>query len=513
MNKVAITCILVSIIILLSITSGCAKATFEVSNLTIDPQEVESGQSATVSVEIVNTGGAEGSYPAMLKINGIQVDEKNVTVGPGAVQQVTFSVTRTESGSCNIDVNGLTATLRVLTPAEFKVESFVVSPTEVTEGGSCTVTANVTNAGEVEGDYEAILIVNDGVQETKTMTIGAGDTKSVSFNLVMNQAGTYNLSIGTERGILTVVEAPVVYKPSPPVVPPVTRLLTYSSDSFYYKISYPPTFRVKDEDPYTVLIESTSGGITVLVDKLSVSETPEAYFDAVAAGKKQQLPTWTATSITEVKEDDVTIGFKYDYSNVVDGKNWIGKGMVFKKGGFGFYVVFTTPEAEWESSKEMAVRCLDSFVLPQIASGSYSNKDLGISLNLPGGWSLIETGSKESPLKIFPAYNQQHISIAFRIKTVPAGTTAKQYVADIAVALRSTDGGVQIPFSFANSATGYEYSDLVAEDGKIVGKLRYIALASDTRMYYFRILGYTAGMNAHESSVTQLAESLVVSVP
>ncbi|MFC1966339.1 alpha/beta hydrolase fold domain-containing protein [Chloroflexota bacterium] len=219
MNKVAIICILVFTTILSSITSGCAEAIFEVANLTIDSQEVESGQSATVSVEIANNGGAEGSYPVILKIDGIQVDEKNVTVGPEATQQVTFTVTREESGSCNVDVNGLTAILRVLKPAEFKVESFVVSPNEVTEGGSCTVTVDVTNLGEVEGDYEATLRVNDEVQETKTVTIAAGDTEAVSFSLVKNQARTYNLSIGIESGTLTVKE-PVVILP-PPVIPTV----------------------------------------------------------------------------------------------------------------------------------------------------------------------------------------------------------------------------------------------------------------------------------------------------
>lgn len=516
MNKAAITCILVFITILLSITSGCAEAIFDVSNLTIDPQEVESGQSATVSVEIANTGGAEAPYPVMLKINGIQVDEKNVTVGPGTAQQVAFSVTRTESGSCNIDVNGLTATLRVLKPAEFKVESFVVSPTEVTEGGSCTVTVDVTNLGEVEGDYEAILRVNDGVQESKTMTIAAGDSRAVSFSLVMNQAGTYNLSIGSETGTLTVVEAPIVYVPSP--VPTVTQLSTYQNKLLYYQISYPRSYSVDDNNAYTVTISGTTGGITVLTDKLIVDVTPKAYFDSISAGKKQQLPTWTATSITEVKEGDVIIGFKYDYSNVVDGKNWLGKGMVFKKGSLGFYVVFTTPETNWKENEEMAVRCLDSFVLPKIVTGSYSNPSLGISLTLPTNWSLIETGSLQTPIKFFSYTGQmvevftsipplmQSVTGEISIYSLTPGTTAKDYIA------KEAGSREVLPFLFANSSTGYEFGYSLLANNVSIAEFRDIALASGSNIYYFHFMG-VPGMNAQASSVTQLAKSLVVSAP
>jgi hypothetical protein len=81
------------------------------------------------------------------------------------------------------------------------------------------------------------------------------------------------------------------------------------------------------------------------------------------------------------------------------------------------------------------------------------------------------------------------------------------------VSLRSTDGGVQIPFSFANSVTGHEFSDLLATGGVIVGKVRYIALVSGTRVYYFMFLGTPTAMDAQAGTVSQLARSLVVSSP
>ena len=326
--------------------------------------------------------------------------------------------------------------------------------------------------------------------------------------------GAYNLSIGSETGTLTVVEAPIVYATSP--VPTVTQLSTYQNKLVYYQISYPRGYSVDDENAFSVTISGTTGGITVLTDKLTVDVTAEAYFDSLSAGKKQQLPTWTATSITEVTEGDVIIGFKYDYSNVVDGKNWLGKGMVFKKGSLGFYVVFTTPETDWEENEEMAVRCLDSFVLPKIVTGSYSNPSLGISLTLPANWSLIETGSLQTPIEFF-SYTEQMVELFpsippvmqgvtgdISIYSVTPGTTAEDYITKEAGSLEV------IPFLFANSSTGYEFSRSFLANDVRVAEFRYIALASGDNIYYFHFMG-VPGMNAQASSVTQLAESLVVS--
>ena len=176
MKRLAILCIIVLTALLLVIAPSCAEAIFEPSNLTVSPQKVEPGKSATISVDISNTGGAEGTYLVILKIDGVQVDDQNVTVAPEATETVSFTIAKEEPGSYTIDVNGLTATLTVLKalkPAEFKVESLIVSPAEVITGRSSTVTVDVTNIGEIKGDYEVTLRVNDEVTETKKVTLAA----------------------------------------------------------------------------------------------------------------------------------------------------------------------------------------------------------------------------------------------------------------------------------------------------------------------------------------------------
>jgi hypothetical protein len=288
---------------------------------------------------------------------------------------------------------------------------------------------------------------------------------------------------------------------------------SYTNDKFHYKISFPSNFTVNQNDRYTVLIDSPEKlGIAILVDKLAVSTTPKAYFDAISAGKKQQLPDWTSSNVTEMKENNVVTGYKYDYSNTVDGVKWLGKGMTIKKGGFGFYVIFTSTQDKWQANQAMAVSCLDSFVLPIIASGAYTSQKLGISFTLPSNWTLIETDSSETLFDFWPPYDGHFVSGQLITATVSSGTTAQQWIKNYADKIGSTDGGIQKEFLFDNAADGYEFGDTLVQgsDQKVVGKMRVIALISGTRVYYFLIVGTVEAMDALSSSVSGLARTMVV---
>jgi len=92
-------------------------AAFSVSNLSIQPLEVQPQEAVNITLSVANTGGTEGSYSAVLKINGIKEAEKSVTVAAGKSQSVSFSVTREEAGSYSVDVSGLTGSFKVVAPA------------------------------------------------------------------------------------------------------------------------------------------------------------------------------------------------------------------------------------------------------------------------------------------------------------------------------------------------------------------------------------------------------------
>ena len=88
-------------------------AAFTAGSLVISPTEVAIGQTVNVSLSVANTGGIAGSYKVTLKINGVVEATKEVTVGAGDSETVTFTTSRDVAGSYSVDVNGLTGSFTV----------------------------------------------------------------------------------------------------------------------------------------------------------------------------------------------------------------------------------------------------------------------------------------------------------------------------------------------------------------------------------------------------------------
>lgn len=203
------------------IASGCTKADFEVSNLIVNPQEVETDQAASISVSVRNTGGAEGTCTVTLMVDGpggTLTDQQQVTVIPEYSKDISFIVSENEPGTYSINVNGLKATLIVLEslrPTEFQFSNLVISPMEITAGKSCVVLVNVNNVGETEGVCEVRLSVEDEDTDIRNVTVGAGSTKTVTFVLVESHAGTYRIDINGLSGTLVVKAESTVEPPLP----------------------------------------------------------------------------------------------------------------------------------------------------------------------------------------------------------------------------------------------------------------------------------------------------------
>jgi hypothetical protein len=89
-------------------------------------------------------------------------------------------------------------------PAQFEVTSFNISPPEITAGETASITTQVKNIGGSEGTYTAVLTVDGAQAETKNVTVTPGATETVTFSLVKDKAGTYQVAIGELRSSLTV---------------------------------------------------------------------------------------------------------------------------------------------------------------------------------------------------------------------------------------------------------------------------------------------------------------------
>jgi len=108
---------------------GVAKlAAFTLSSLAISPAEVAPGEKVDIGCSLANTGGLEGSYTAVLKINGVKEAEQSVTIAAGASKTVTFIVAKEEAGSYSVTVDGVSGSFVVVTPVIAPPPPVIIAP-------------------------------------------------------------------------------------------------------------------------------------------------------------------------------------------------------------------------------------------------------------------------------------------------------------------------------------------------------------------------------------------------
>jgi len=91
-------------------------AEFKLSALSVTPKEVKPGEEVTVTVTISNVGEESGSRKVEVKLDGVVVDSKTVTLSGGKSTTLTFKLSSEAEGDHIVEVDGLTATFTVVKP-------------------------------------------------------------------------------------------------------------------------------------------------------------------------------------------------------------------------------------------------------------------------------------------------------------------------------------------------------------------------------------------------------------
>jgi uncharacterized membrane protein len=191
-------------------------------SLDITPPKVTIGEKATVEVEIRNSNATVDTYNVPLMVNGVADDRKSVTLAPGATEIMTFTLTRSHSGTYRISVGNKESTLVVenLLPADFRLSNLDINPSKVDSGEKMVITAKIANVGGTQGSYTAELKVDDCTVETKEVTLAAGADSILSFGICADFPGTYTVTLGELTGTFIVAVPIQPIPPSNPSTPP-----------------------------------------------------------------------------------------------------------------------------------------------------------------------------------------------------------------------------------------------------------------------------------------------------
>jgi hypothetical protein len=134
-----------------------------------------------------------------------------------------------------------------VSPASFKVSDLSIIPSEVYSSQAVTISALVSNRGDLTGNFEAILKINNVIFQTQTFMMNGGDSRTVRFTVDSDTTGEYIVDVNGLSGSFivkapepeaTIVEVPAPRPPpseppseslpiplpedEPPPVPPVT---------------------------------------------------------------------------------------------------------------------------------------------------------------------------------------------------------------------------------------------------------------------------------------------------
>ena len=82
-------------------------ADFRLSNLEINPTEVNTGENVVVTANLVNAGGTQGSYTAELKINGVTEQSEELIIPAGADYMLVFKISKDLPGTYVVTLGDL----------------------------------------------------------------------------------------------------------------------------------------------------------------------------------------------------------------------------------------------------------------------------------------------------------------------------------------------------------------------------------------------------------------------
>jgi len=93
------------------------QASFHLAELVVSPAEVNPGEEVAISARVTNTGGAEGSYTAELRIDNVVELAKEVTVPAGGTTTLSFHRYSGIPGTYGVTLGELTGQFIVVEPA------------------------------------------------------------------------------------------------------------------------------------------------------------------------------------------------------------------------------------------------------------------------------------------------------------------------------------------------------------------------------------------------------------
>ena len=210
----------------------------------------------------------------------------------------------------------------VAKPAEFTLSNLTINPLETFVGQPVTISANVTNVGQEEGNCSANLEINDVLKETKVIPLLGGESEIVEFTDTENNEGNYSVKIGDLNGTFTVIALPststlkvsnLFIDPNEVWAGEPINISVNASNTGEETSSYVLTYKVNNVIRETVRIQLSAGETKTVT--ATVNETSEGTYSVDVEGLKGHynvVPTGKHTLMVLLSGSSYAMDFTLD---------------------------------------------------------------------------------------------------------------------------------------------------------------------------------------------------------
>ena len=205
-----------------AVLAGNEQASFSSSPLEITstPDETDT---VTITTIITNQGDLTGTTSLTLYIDEEATQTKMATLAGGKSAEISFTFTsapgihiaRIGDHQTEFTIDKTSVELeKPLSPANITVSSIGVSSQQVTPDETVTVMTTLVNSGEQDGVYTVVLKLNDEEERHSEIAVPALSEKKVSFAVLREKIGTYEVECGGRLCQFSVIAPVAVTEPT-----------------------------------------------------------------------------------------------------------------------------------------------------------------------------------------------------------------------------------------------------------------------------------------------------------
>jgi S-layer protein (TIGR01567 family) len=169
----------------------------------VSPSQVNVGDNINISVTTLIDGRPVGDVEVLYdgRLVGTTGTDGmvNHTAMDAGIHRISTSSDQYLEAELNIEVQG--------PEARYSYSNLTIEPLLAETGDDVTISASVRNIGTETGEEDVQLLINGNVEASEQVILDPGQEETVSFTVSMEEAGIYNVTIGTLNGNFEIEES------------------------------------------------------------------------------------------------------------------------------------------------------------------------------------------------------------------------------------------------------------------------------------------------------------------